>query len=165
MFKKIITIIAICFSIIILWCSNWSKTIQIWDKVTLTYSANFQDWSIFQSWNTIIDIIIWSWEVVKWIENWIIWMKSWEEKEIIVTPENWYAKDYDPTKIQKITKIIFDRIWLKPEIWNFYKIWDLEGIIKEKEWSWDFQIFMLDTNSRNTYENIIYKIKIAKITR
>jgi hypothetical protein len=83
----------------------------------------------------------------------------------LVIPDNWYWKDYDSAKVQKITKIIFDRMWFKPEIWKSYKIWDLEGIIKSTEWSWDFQIFMLDTNPRNTYENLIFKVKIDKITK
>ena len=81
MLKKIAVTIVILLSIIILWCWNWSKTVQVWNKVTLTYSANFQDWSIFGSWNTTIDITIWSWEIIKGIENWIIWMKTLEEKQ------------------------------------------------------------------------------------
>lgn len=164
MFKKIILISLITLSIIISWCSNWTKTVEIWDKVTLTYSINFEDWSVFNT-SATVETRIWDWAIVKWLEESIIWLKNWDEKEILVIPDNWYWKDYDSAKVQKITKIIFDRMWFKPEIWKSYKIWDLEGIIKSTEWSWDFQIFMLDTNPRNTYENLIFKVKIDKITK
>ena len=164
MSKKIISIIIFFFLIIIIWCwRSWDK-VQIWDNLTITYSANFEDWSIFKDQQSI-KITVGSWEIIKWIEDWIIWIKQWDKKEIFITPENGYKKEYDTLKVQKITKIIFDRMWINPEIWKTYKIWDLEGIVKWTEWNWDFQIFMLDTNPRNTYENLIFKIKIDKIAK
>lgn len=163
MFKKITLSTIIAFAITILWCTQLWKAIQIGDTVTLTYSANFEDWSVFEPQKSL-SITVWSWNTIKGIESWIIWLKIWDEKTILIKPEAGYAKDYDISKVQKITKMIFDRIWIMPKIWKFYKIWELEGIIKSTEGNWDFQIFMLDTNPKNTYENLILKLKIEKIT-
>jgi len=168
MFKKITLAAIIAFSIILLWCWNWWKIIQSWNKVTLTYSANFEDWSIFNTGETVT-ITLWSWNIIKWIEDWIIGLKKWDKKEIFIIPEYGYGKQYNPLKVQQIAKIIIDRNIkinkTNPEIWKLYKIWDIEGIIKSKEWKWDFQYFMLDINPRNTYENLIFKVKIDKIYR
>ncbi|MFZ2150603.1 MAG: FKBP-type peptidyl-prolyl cis-trans isomerase [Candidatus Absconditicoccaceae bacterium] len=164
MFKKIILIAVIFFSIILLGCGSGKNTVQIGDKVTLTYSINFEDGSVFNTASTI-ETNIGDGAIVKGVEESIIGLKSGDKKEILVAPENGYGKNYDAAKVQKITKMIFDRMGLKPEIGKSYKIGDLEGIIKSTQGSGDFQVFMLDTNPRNTYENLIFKIKIDKITK
>jgi len=164
MYKKIILPIIITSSIIILWCWKSVNIVETWDKVDITYSVNFTNWDVFQT-QDIKEITIWSWDIIKWVEDSIIWLKQLEEKEITITPENWYWKDYKSSNVQNLTKMIFDRMWIKPEIWKSYKIWNLEGIIKWTEWNGDFQIFMLDTNPRNTYENLIFKVKIDKIIK
>lgn len=164
MIKKIIPIVIAMSSLMVMWCSKSIETIQTWDNVNLSYSASFEDWSIFKNQESI-EINVWNWDIIKWIEDWIIWLKQGEEKEIKIPPELWYWKDYDNAKIQKIAKIIIDRLATKPEIWKPYKVGNLEGIIKGSEWDGDFKIFILDTNPRNTYENLMVKVKIDKITK
>jgi FKBP-type peptidyl-prolyl cis-trans isomerase 2 len=162
MLKKVIVAAIIVFSITIWWCRKSTNIVQTWNKVSLTYSAKFEDWDIFKDQESV-DITVGSWDIIKWVEEWIIWLKQSQEKEILVTPENGYIANYDASKVQKLTKIIFDRLWIKPKIGGNYKIWNLEGIIKWTEGTWDFQVFMLDTNPRETLDNLIFKVKIEKI--
>lgn len=162
--KKIWLLIFIIWSIFVLWCgkSQELKTIENWDKVSITYSSNFENWDVFQENNTL-EITVWKQETIKWLEQWIIWMKQWEEKEILVEANLWYWDKYDDTKVQQIAKFIFDRLNLIPELWKEYEIWNIKWKVKSIEWDWDYTIIMLDTNPRETYENLLFKVKIEKI--
>ena len=165
MIKKIFISILFISIVIISWCSKPQLELDFWDRVMISYSAKFEDWSVFQSWETKIDANIWDWAIIKWIEEAIIWLKQWDQKEILINPENWFWNQYNKNNTHNISKIIFDRIWLEPKLWQYFKISDIQWIITATEWSGDNISYILDANPRQTYQNLIFKVKIENITK
>lgn len=87
MFSRILLTILILLSPIAL--SAASATVQSWAYVTLSYTLKVD--GKVQETNNSFSNIIGNWQLINWFENWIIGMKAWESKKIIVPPEQWYG--------------------------------------------------------------------------
>ena len=97
-------------------------------------------------------------QMVKWFDNWVIWMKVWQTKTVQFWPEEWYW-DYDKTKVETYTS---EELWdlSQYEPWmmiqkNYYEI----GIIKsitDKE-------MVVDFNHELAWKDLIFDITLKSI--
>ena len=170
--KKTLSLIGIfaCLtigSIFIAWCSNTNK-VSSWDKVSITYTATLPDWSVFKStqWNETLDFIVWAWEVIKWLDEWIIGMREWGTKTLKLDPQDAYASDYNQMNIQKVSKTIFDKLNITPKEGEIADLWGIKWIVKWFTKDKDNNDFVLfDINPAYTRQTLTYKIKITNLIK
>ena len=111
------------------WEWEWIKA---WDNIVVDYVWRLEDGSVF---DTSIESIAkacwkynegrdyaewlafeaWAWQMVKWFDNWVIWMKLGQTKTVKFGPEEWYWL-YDSNKVETYSAA---------EVWDLsqYELW------------------------------------------
>ncbi|MCF7835397.1 FKBP-type peptidyl-prolyl cis-trans isomerase [Candidatus Gracilibacteria bacterium] len=163
--KKIGLLMIVLASIFIFGCGKTQilESIEIGDKVKISYDSKFENGDIFEE-NQTKEIIVGNQEIIEGLENAIIGMKQGEVKEVLVNPNVGYGDKYDDKNIQQLAKFIFDRLNLVPEMGKEYQIGDINGIVKGIQGDGDYTIVLLDTNPKETYQNLIFNVKIDEIS-
>lgn len=162
--KKIISFLAIASLslFVIAWCAS-KNSVKSWDMVSITYTATFPDWTIFDQ-NTEQNPLMFtvgSGQVIKGLDKGVVGMKIWKTKTITIKPEQWYGKLYNKNNIQKISKLIFDKLSITPANWTTQKLDDIEGIVKWTEQDENGNTLVLfDINPRQTRDTLKYKVTI-----
>jgi len=163
--KKILGILVITvFSFVIIAGCASKNTVQTWDIVSITYTADFPDGTPFDknADQTPLNFTVWSWNVIQWLEQGVIGMKVGQTQTITITPELWYGKLYDPNNIQKVSKLIFDKLSITPVNWTTQRLWSIEGIVKWTETDQSGNVLVLfDINPRQTRDSLKYTITIV----
>jgi len=134
--------------------------IVAWDHVKVSYDATFVNWDLFES--KIVDFIVGNGQVVDTIDKAVVWMKIWWIKHVLVNPEDWYAKLYDPRKIQQIPGLIFEKMDIVPVDGKVYDFWNIKWIVIEIKWEWSSMVAVIDTNPLETYMDLEYVIEIVE---
>jgi len=165
--KPIFTItLLLIFGITALIFSKWTNNVvNIWDTVSIEYTAYFENQTIFESnksWE-LLTFKVWDWDVIKWIDDGIIGMKLNKTKTIKISPENGYGEQYNPRKVKKINDIIFQNLNITPKIWKYYDLQGTKWVIVDIKKDWTNKTIFLDTNSRNTRQNLNYEITVKSI--
>ena len=98
--------------------------VKEWDTVSVHYTWTFEDWKKFDSsidrWEPI-SFRVWSWQMISWFDEAVVWMKIWDKKSITLPPEKAYWK-YDEKNIFDLTITEADKKYLK-EQWLEVKVW------------------------------------------
>ena len=89
---------------------NWKwEWIKVWDNIVVDYIWRLEDWSVF---DTSIESIakacwkynegrdytqwlgfeVWAGQMIKWFDNWVVWMKLWQTKTVKFGPDEWYGQ-------------------------------------------------------------------------
>ena len=88
------------------WQWEWIKA---WDNIVVDYIWRLEDWTVF---DTSIESIaracwkysegrdytewlpfeVWAGQMIKWFDNWVIWMKLWKTKTVKFGPDEWYGQ-------------------------------------------------------------------------
>ena len=93
---------------------QWEE-IKQWDNIVVDYIWRLEDWTVFdtsiksiaEACGTYVegrDYTQWLsfeamwWQMVKWLDEWVIWMKVWQTKTVQFWPEKWYG-EYDDSLI------------------------------------------------------------------
>ena len=162
--KTISVFVFVSLSLILIgWCTS-KNTVQSWDIVSITYTADFPDGTPFDknANQTPLSFTVWSWNVIQGLEQWVIGMKIGQTQTITITPELWYGKLYDPNNIQKVSKFIFDKLSITPVNWTTQRLWSIEGIVKWTETDQSGNVLVLfDINPRQTRDSLKYTITIV----
>lgn len=161
--NRLLLFVTLATTFVLAACSNNNK-VELWDLVTIAYTGTFLDGSFFEY--KEITITAWSGKTIKWIDDAIIGMKSWKSKKIKIKPELWYGDKYNQNDLQIVSKLIFDKLWIKPEINKTIKLDKITWVIKslEKDWSW-FDTIILDINPLETRQDTNYEITIKSINK
>ena len=157
----ILSILALCSTLLLAWCkkTGWTKIIQEWDTVTISYDSYLLDWEIIEE-NTIQNITIWENNSFPIFDTELIGLKSGDTKEFTTKdPKEWYGIAYNNFKIQKISTSVIDTIWADPKIWEQINLWSLNGVILDIS-PVDVTI---DFNDRQTRENVEFHVTILAI--
>jgi len=162
--KKIISLFAIASLSLFVIAGCWSKgSIKVWDIISLQYTATFPDGTVFDQ-NTPqkpLMFMVGSGQVIQWLDEWVIGMSVGSTKMLTITPDKWYGKLYDANQIQKISKLIFDKLSITPKDWSMQKLGDIEWIVKWTEQDESGNTLVLfDINPRQTRDTLKYKITI-----
>ena len=155
---------------------NWSwEEIKKWDKIVVDYIWRLEDWTIF---DTSIESIakangsynearnygewlafeVWAWQMIKWFDEWVIWMKLWQTKTVEFGPEKWYWKRNEQYVMTYSSEEVGDLSRFKEWTTVYLGIWAAAKIVKvtDKE-------LTLDLNHELAWKSLIFDITIKKI--
>lgn len=115
--------------------NTWTTKTEVstWDTIKVDYIWTFDSGDVFdtsieevakQGWvyNTWrqyspLEFKVWAWMMIKWFDEWVVWMKLWETKKITLTPDMAY---WEPNE-QNIIFIPETNLWTGAvEIWQTY---------------------------------------------
>jgi len=134
------------------------------DTVDISYSITLDD-------GTVVDlvtgdhpksVVVWASDVLVF-NDLLLGMKEWESKKISVSPDDWAGKYYDPWKIKKVPKVLFDNLGEEVIVWKKYSLGKISGIVLRIEWEESSAKVVLDTNDPETRQNINYEVTVIKI--
>lgn len=140
------------------------KKVEKWDIVAVDYTLTDEKWTKIDSsldrWEPI-EFEVWTWTVIKWFEDWVIWMKIWEKKVLNLTSKEAYW-EIDPTKKQVINKSDlkqFIEAWVKLEKWSKLptQYWELPIIETNTD------TITVDLNHPLAWKTLIFDIEIKDI--
>lgn len=161
--KKLFFICLLWITLVLIGCSTKNK-IEKWDLVTITYTGFFKDGTIFETKEALIHAGVW--EIIKGIDQKIIGMKKWSAAKIPITPAKGYGNIYSSNNIQKVAKIIFDKLGIVPSSGDVIILGSVKGMVRgiEKDIQGNENI-LFDINPIYTFENTIYSITINDIQK
>jgi FKBP-type peptidyl-prolyl cis-trans isomerase 2 len=98
------------------------------------------------------------WQMVKWFDEWVIWMRLWQTKTVQFWPEKWYG-EYDKEAVVTAPITQFWDIsqfneWDTVDLWLGMPAKILK--ITDKEITFDF-------NSELAWKNLIFDITVKSI--
>ena len=147
-------------SLLFLWCDSPNK-VHLGDTVSVQYTSAFADGTVFEaSWATFT---VGSGQVIAGLEKGVIGMKAGQTKKFTVTPDQWYGSRYSKLQLQKISKLLFDK--MTDTTWDNSGVRTLgwvRGVLKgiEKD-SAGNEMVLRDINPRETWENLVYKVTLV----
>jgi FKBP-type peptidyl-prolyl cis-trans isomerase 2 len=148
-------------SIILAGCS-FNKTIQLWDTVQVAFTWTFSDKVLFES--REVSAVVGSGDIIPGIDAALIGMKEWERKTITITPDIGYGKSYKTGNIQKVSKVILDRMKVPTVNSGIISLGGLLGVVKwtETDPSWT-TIVLFDMNPPQTRKTMTYTVLVKDI--
>lgn len=147
-------------SLLFLWCDS-PNNVHLGDTVSVEYSSTFTDGATFEtSWVTFV---VGSGQVIAGLEKGVLGMKAGQTKKITVTPDEWYGSRYSKFQLQKISKLLFDKMSNSSgDTASVRTIAWVRGVIKGMEKDKDGnEIVLRDINPRETWENVVYKVTLV----
>lgn len=165
--KKIITtLIIISLSLFVLSGCGSQDKVNVGDLISITYTATYSDGTMFDqnSAQAPLMFVVGSGQVIQGLEEGILGMKVGKTRTITITPDKWFGKLYQEANIQKVGKLIFDKIGIVPEKWKMQKLDTIEWFIRgfETDTSGN-EIVLFDINPRQTWDTLKYKVTILAI--
>jgi len=140
---------------------NENREVAVWDKISVHYELHLEDWTLVDSSysrSTPFNFTVGEWQTIVWFDNWVLWMKIWEKKELFIIPEEWYW-EYDETKVDEVKKEDLQDFvdnWIKLEIWEKLPTMYWNFVIKD--------VFedsvLIDMNMELAWENLIFDIEL-----
>ena len=87
---------------------SWNE-IKSWDNITVDYIWRLADGTVFDTsiesvaegcwkynegrdYTQWLSFEVWAWQMIKWFDEWVIWMKVWQTKTVQFWPEKWYGQ-------------------------------------------------------------------------
>ena len=161
---------------------NWSnksgewEEIKAWDNIIVDYIWRLEDWTVFDTsiqsiaeacwkyneyrdYTEWLSFEVWAWQMIKWFDNWVIWMKAWQTKTVQFSADEWYGQRSEEYVVT----------YTKDEIWDLsqYTVWDyfqpapyVYGTITkitDKE-------MVVDFNHELAWKDLIFDITVKSIT-
>ena len=153
---------------------KWEE-IKAWDNIVVDYIWRLEDWTVFDTsiesiakacgtynenrdYTEWLSFEVWAWQMIKWFDNWVIWMKLWQTKTVKFWPEEWYGQrneqyvmTYTKDEVGDLSQFIE---WQTVYLW----IWAAAKITKvtDKE-------VTLDLNHELAWKDLIFDITIKSI--
>ena len=152
---------------------NWEE-VKAWNNITVDYIWRLEDGTVFDTSVESVakacgkymegrDYSEWltfdaqGGQMIKWFDNWVIWMKIWQTKTVQFWPEEWYG-EYDENLIIPISlEELWDITWLSE--WDRVNLWWYPVTvvkITDKE-------VIFDMNSELAGKNLIFDITLKSI--
>ena len=160
---------------------NWAdmqwewEEVKAWDNIVVDYIWRLWDGTVFdtsiqsiaeacgvyseyRNYTEWLSFEAWAWQMVKWFDDGVIWMKLWQTKTVEFWPEEWYG-EYDENLVVTV--------WAN-EIWDISQI--SEGDIVSL-WIWYSAKVLkvtnkdvtLDLNHELAGKNLIFDITMKSI--
>ena len=105
---------------------NWQwEEIKQWDNIVVDYIWRLEDGTVFdtsiesiakacwkyndaRNYTEWLTFKVWSWQMIKWFDEWVIWMKVWQTKTVQFWPEKWYWQRNEQYVMTYSTQEIWD---------------------------------------------------------
>lgn len=157
------------------WATTWTsvsdQTVKVWDLVSVNYVWRLEDWKIFDTniEKTAKDestfqegrpysplaFTVGQRQMIAWFDKWVVGMKVWETKKIIISPEEAYWQP-DLKAIITTWSDIFKQQWINPEIWKSYQF----GMYKWKVLSLSGWMITIDFNHELAWKKLTFEVTI-----
>ena len=86
------------------WEWEW---IKVWDNIVVDYIWRLEDGTVFDTsiesvakacwkynegrdYTEWLSFEVWAWQMIKWFDNGVVWMKLWQTKTVKFGPDEWY---------------------------------------------------------------------------
>ena len=153
---------------------EWEE-IKAWDNIVVDYIWRLEDWTVFDTsvesvakacWKYMewrdymqgLSFEVWAWQMIKWFDEWVVWMKVWQTKTVQFWPEKGYGQrreDYVMT-------------YSAEEVWDLTKFTQGQRIYL---WIWAAALITevtdksitLDLNHELAWKTLIFDITIKSI--
>lgn len=110
--------------------------------------------------NSPMEFEVWTWMMIKWFDNWVLWMKIWDKKILNIKAKDGYW-EYDEKNIQEVTKIElkqFEDEGYKLEVWTKLPTMYWEFIIK----SVSKDTVKIDLNQFLAWKDLIFDVEMVE---
>jgi len=160
---------------------NWSnksgewEEIKAWDNIIVDYIWRLEDWTVFDTsiqsiaeacwkyneyrdYTEWLSFEVWAWQMIKWFDNWVIWMKAWQTKTVQFGADEWYWKRNEQYVMTYSADEVWDLSQFKEGQTIYLWIWAAAKIIKvtDKE-------LTIDLNHELAWKDLIFDITIKSI--
>lgn len=137
-----------------------NKVIEVWDEVSVNYIWTYENWEKFDSsydTGTPITFQVWAQQMIKWFDEWVIWMKIWEKKSLKLSPEQAYWEK--EISIPKSTLQTFVDAWYKLEAWEVLptNMWEIKILSADKE------NVTIENNHKMAWKTLNFDIEVTDI--
>jgi len=151
------------------------EAIKSWDNIIVDYIWRLEDGTVFDTSIESIARACWTysegrdytqwlsfevgaWQMIKWFDNWVIWMKLWQTKTVKFWPEEWYGQRNEEYVLTYTKEEVGDlsqfQEWQTVYLW----IWAAAKIIKLTD-----KDITLDLNHELAGKDLIFDITIKSI--
>ena len=153
---------------------NWIE-IKKWDNIVVDYIWRLEDGTVFDTsiksiaeacgkytewrdYTSWLSFEVWAWQMIKWFDNWVIWMKVWQTKTVKFWPDEWYWQRNEQYVMTYSAQEVWDLSQFKEWQTIYLWIWVAAKIIKvtDKE-------VVLDLNHELAWKDLIFDITIKSI--
>jgi len=153
---------------------NW-KEVKAWDNITVDYIWRLEDGTVFDTsvesvakacgkyitWRNYTEWLpfeVWALQMIKWFDEWVVWMKIWQTKTVQFWPEDWYG-EYDE---ESVITVSVDQFWDISQLneWDTVDLW-LGMPVKIKKITDEEIIF--DFNHELAWKSLIFDITLKSI--
>ena len=155
---------------------EWSwEEIKVWDNIVVDYIWRLEDWTVFDTsieeiakscgkyneWRNYKEWLwfeVWAWQMIKWFDEWVVWMKEWQTKTVKFWPEKWYGQRNE----QYVMTYSSDEVWDLSKFTEgqtvYLWIWAVAKITKVTD-----NEVTLDLNHELAWKDLIFDITIKSV--
>ena len=155
---------------------NWKWAwIKVWDNIVVDYIWRLEDWTVFDTsiesiakacwkYNEARDYTqwlafeVWAWQMIKWFDKWVVWMKLWQTKTVKFWPEEWYGQRNEEYVLTYSKEEVGDLKQFKEWQFIYLWIWAAAKIVEVTDDS-----ITLDLNHELAWKDLIFDITIKSI--
>ena len=154
------------------WKWEWIKE---WDNIVVDYIWRLEDWTVFDTsiesiakacwkyneWRDYtqwLSFQVWAWQMIKWFDEWVIWMKLWQTKTVQFWPEKWYGHRNDKYVMTYTKEEVGDLSQFKEWQMIYLGIWAAAKIVKVTD-----NDVTIDLNHELAWKDLIFDITIKSI--
>ncbi len=153
---------------------HWEE-VKVWDNIVVDYIWRLEDGTVFDTsvksvaeacgkyneardYTEWLSFEVWAWQMIKWFDNWVVWMKLWQTKTVEFGPDEWYGQRNEQYVMTYTAEEVGDlsqfQEWQTVYLW----MWAAAKIIKvtDKE-------ITLDLNHELAWKNLIFDITVKSI--
>ena len=153
---------------------HWEE-VKVWDNIVVDYIWRLEDGTVFDTsvksvaeacgkyneardYTEWLSFEVWAWQMIKWFDNWVVWMKLWQTKTVEFGPDEWYWQRNEQYVMTYTAEEVGDlsqfQEWQTVYLW----MWAAARIIKvtDKE-------ITLDLNHELAWKNLIFDITVKSI--
>ena len=151
------------------------ESIKVWDNITVDYIWRLEDGTIFDTsvesvakscwkynegrdYSEWLTFEVWAWQMIKWFDEAVIWMKLWQTKTVQFWPEKWYWQRNEQYVMTYSTQEIWDLSKFTEGQRIYLWIWAAALITKVTD-----KDITLDLNHELAGKNLIFDITIKSI--
>ncbi|MCX6823194.1 MAG: FKBP-type peptidyl-prolyl cis-trans isomerase [candidate division SR1 bacterium] len=140
---------------------NSALNVKVGDTVTIQYTSTFPDGTSFET--SGATFVVGSKQIIAGLDNGVVGMKVGKTKTITVTPDQGYGSLYNTFQLQKISKVLFDKMTgTTGDTAGVRTLAGIRGVLKgvEKDAQGN-EMVLRDINPRETWDNVIYKVTLV----
>ena len=153
---------------------QWEE-IKVWDNIVVDYIWRLEDGTIFDTsiesiakacwkynesrdYTQWLSFEVWAGQMIKWFDNWVVWMKLWQTKTVKFWPEEWYGNRNDQYVLTYTKEEVWDLSQFKEWQTIYLWIWAAAKIVSVTD-----NDVTLDLNHELAGKDLIFDITIKSI--